>query len=178
MKMINLFDTNLKKAVLLIALSLLIFVLWQKGLETSYQKSLVNLTNNVLKITDKDTRLTVETDNGKTYFMVYTRVNGQRASFPQETGSLLEPFIIVLSWQIFMFFVINFKKAFKLFLINTVVFVLIQMLFLIFLTNFYSSEVQKFLYNMMKDSFYIVALILVIKDNMLYPVFFTKDIQE
>jgi hypothetical protein len=83
----------------------------------------------------------------------------------------MEPFVIVLSWQLFLFFVTNKKTAFKLLAINTGIFMAIQVLFLYFLTGYYNSEIQKFLFDMMLDNFYIIALILVIKDNMLHPVF-------
>ncbi len=166
----------IKKILLLIAISIIIFTAWEMGAERTYEQSLVGITNIVLPIIKKDTRIDLET-TGKdnTYqFRVYTRVQGRMGNYPQETGGLMEPFVIVLSWQLFLFFVLNFKTALKLLTINIVSFVVIQVIFLIFLTGYYNSAVQQFLFDMMLDNFYIIALIIVIKDNILHPVFRRK----
>ena len=107
-------------------------------------------------------------------FRVYTRVQGRMGNYPQETGGLMEPLVIVLSWQLLLFFILDYKTALKLLGINLVTFIFIQVLFLVFLTGYYNSSVQQFLFDMMLDNFYIIALILVIKDNILYPVFQKK----
>jgi len=161
------------KIILLIAISMLIFGAWEMGMEKIYEKALVSVTNGALHVIKKDTRLTLEKiDNKDSYqFRVYTRVQGRMGNYPQETGGLMEPFVIVLSWQLFLFFLIKRKSAFKLLGINVGIFVAMQMLFLIFLTGYYNSSIQQYLFDMMLDNFYIIALILVIKDNMIYPVF-------
>jgi len=172
----KLIDSNRKKVLLLILISMLIFGAWEFGMERIYEKALVGVTNVTLKVIEKDTRIELEESaNGKYKFRVYTTIEGRRGNYPQETGGLLEPFVIVLSWQLFLFFVINPKSAIRLLAINIAIFLFFQVLFLIFLTNYYSSPVQKFLFDMMLDNFYIVALILVIKDNMLFPVFHKKN---
>ncbi len=172
----KLFDTNWKKILLLIVISMAIFGAWEMGMERFYEKALVGASNVVLKVVKNDTRIELEKNGiGDSYqFRVYTRIDGKKGNYPQETGGLLEPFVIVLSWQLFLFFVLNSKSAAKLLGINVTVFVFFQLLFLIFLSNYYSSAIQQFLFDMMLDNFYIVALILVIKDNMLYPVFRNK----
>lgn len=166
-------SSNIKKIIVLISISLITFVAWEFGLEHIYEKALVNITNPVIKAIKKDTHIILEeSTNGKNYqFRVYTRVQGRMGNYPQETGSLMEPFVIILSWQLFLFFVLKSNMSFKLLLINTLSFIIIQMIFLIFLTGYYNSTIQQFLFDMMLDNFYIVALILIIKDNILYPVF-------
>ena len=161
------------KIILLIAISMLIFGAWEMGMEKGYEKALVSITNGALHVVKKDTRIALEKNDAKdTYqFRVYTRVQGRMGNYPQETGGLMEPFVIVLSWQLFLFFLIKKKNAFKLLGVNVGIFVALQMLFLIFLTGYYNSSIQQYLFNMMLDNFYIIALILVIKDNMIYPVF-------
>ncbi len=166
----------IKKILLLILISIIIFTAWEMGAERIYEKSLVGITNMVLPVIKKDTRINLE-KSGKdnTYqFRVYTRVQGRMGNYPQETGGLMEPFVIVLSWQLFLFFVLNYKTAFKLLAINIGSFIIIQAIFLIFLTGYYNSSVQQFLFDMMLDNFYIIALIIVIKDNILHPVFRRK----
>ncbi len=172
MKLLNVLKSTKNKIIFLFILSFLVFALWQTGLERIYQKSLVNSTNFVLKIVKKDTFIKLEENkNQETIFKIYTKIKGRRASFPQKSGGLNEPFVIILAWQLFLFFVLNTKTAVKLAIINMLIFYFIQILLLIFLTGYYSSKAQQFIFDMMTDNFYIVALILVIKDNILYQVF-------
>jgi len=173
----KLFNSNWKKILLLIVISMTVFGAWEMGMERGYEKALVGVTNVVLKVVKNETRIELEKDGkGDSYqFRVYTRVEGKKGNYPQETGGLLEPFVIVLSWQLFLFFVLNSRRAARLLGVNVAIFVFFQILFLVFLTSYYSSSIQQFLFDMMLDNFYIVALILVIKDNMLFPVFGRKS---
>ena len=169
----KLIASNTGKAILLIIISIIIFSAWEFGLEKYYEESLIGITNVTLPLVKKDTRITLENTkkDGSFQFRVYTRVQGRRGNYPQETGSLMQPFVIILSWQLFLFFVLGFKDALKLFGINVGIFVFLQILFLYFLSGYYNSPTQKFLFDMMLDNFYIIALILIIKDNIFYPVF-------
>ena len=168
-----LLSSNRNKTILLVLISIVIFGGWEVGLQQIYEKALVGTTNVVLNVIKKDTHITLEKEAGKNedQFRVYTRVQGRIGNYPQETGGLLMPFVIVLTWQSFLFFVIKRKDALKLLGINVAVFVSIQIMFLVFLTNYYNSPIQKFMFEMMLDNFYIVAIILVIKDNIIFPVF-------
>ena len=165
------------KIILLLLISMLIFAAWQAGLEIAYAKVLVGTTNFSLGIVKKDTHIEFEEKegtNGLYQFKVFTSIDGRKGHYPQETSSLMQPFIIVLSWQIFLFFVLKRKSAWRSLGVNIGIFLLVQMIFLILLTGYYTSTVQQYIFTMMLDSFYIIALILVIKDNMLYPVFRKK----
>jgi hypothetical protein len=157
---------------------LLVFAGWQAGFETVYAKLVVGTTNAVVGVVKADTHIEIEktTQYEAGYqFKVFTRINGRKASYPQEPGSLLQPFVIILSWQIFLFFVLKRKSALQSLLVNFGLFILIQVIFMILLTGYYNSDVQQYIYTMMMDSFYIIALVFVIKDYMLYPVFVKKD---
>ena len=162
------------RIVLLLLISLLVFVGWQAGLENAYAKVLVGTTNAVVSNLKADTHIEIEktTKYEAGYqFKIFTRIDGRKASYPQEPGSLLQPFVIILSWQIFLFSVLKRKWALQSMLINFGLFILIQVIFMILLTGYYNSDVQQYIYTMMMDSFYIIALVFVIKDYMLYPVF-------
>ena len=170
------------KIILLLVISVLIFTAWQAGLETAYTKVLVVTTNFSLDIVKNDTHIELEKKegtDGSYQFRVFTRIDGRKGNYPQEPGTLLQPFVIVLSWQIFLFFVLKRKTAWQSLGVNVGIFLLIQIIFLILLTGYYSSTVQQYIFTMMLDSFYIIALTLIIKDNMLYPVFGKKvDVKE
>lgn len=170
-------SSTISKVILLLLLTFLTFSAWQAGLEKTYAKTVVSTTNAVLGIIKKDTHIKYEKDKGSIeayHFEAYTRIDGRKGHYSQETGGMMQPFVIVLSWQIFLFFVLNWRSALRALGLNIAIFVLFQVLFLIFLSSFYTSTVQQYLFTLMMDSFYIIALVLVIKDAMLYPVFSKK----
>lgn len=170
----KIFSSTRNKVLLIIVISLLVFTAWQFGMEKVYAKILVGTTNVFLSVSKEDTFIELENDNARSdtfHYKVHTRIEGRKGSYPQETGGVMQPFVIILSWQLFLFFVLKRKQALTSFLINIGIFILIQVIFLILLTGYYNSSFQQYVYTMMLDSFYIFALILVIKDNMYYHIF-------
>jgi hypothetical protein len=163
------------KIITLIAISALVFIGWNGMLEVAYAKFLLTGTNSILSIVTKDSNIEVENLPEGYQFKVNTRIEGKRANYPQTFGSILQPFIIVLSWQLFLLFVLERKLVLKSAVVNIGVFYAVQMFFLVMLSGYYTSEIQKFIFDLLIDSFYIFALVLVIKDNMLYPVFSKKE---
>lgn len=163
--------SNRVKVPILIAITILVYAGWQARIEPIYARILTGGTNIALSIVKKSTKIEVEKENKTYQFRVRTMIDGRKASFPQGFGSLLQPFVIILSWQLFLFFALHYKTALRAMGINLGIFYLIHVLFLILLTGYHTSAFQKYIYVMMMDSFYIIALVLVIKDNMLYPVF-------
>lgn len=168
----KIFKSVKAKVLLVIVISVSIFAAWLGGFEIVYARVLLVPTNVMLSAIKKDTRIELVKNEHNIYqFKVRTRIEGRKASFPQPLGSLLQPFVIILSWQIFLLFALRFKSALKSAGVNLGIFMFIQAIFLILLTGYHTSETQKFIYIMMMDSFYIIALVLIIKDNLLYPVF-------
>jgi len=163
--------SNWLKAVVLIIITVAIFIGWSRGIEVVYARALLVGTNMTLGIVKNNTSIELEKADETYQFRVRTIIDTRRASFPQAFGSLLQPFVIILSWQIFLFFALNRKSALQSLGLNLGIYYLFQVIFLILLTGYHTSEVQKFIYVMLMDSFYIIGLVLVIKDNMLYPVF-------
>ncbi|MBE0640180.1 MAG: hypothetical protein IH598_16825 [Bacteroidales bacterium] len=159
------------KLMILIVLTILFYTLWIYGLEKAYTKFLLGGTNTALSIIKTDTHIELEKENETYQFRVRTKIDGRKASFPQKIGSLLQPTVIILAWQLFLFFVLGKRDALRSLGINLGIFYLAQILLLVFLSGFYVSEVQKFIYLMLMDSFYVIAIVLVIKDSILYPVF-------
>jgi len=168
----KLLSSTRNKTILLLLITLVMFAGWQVGGETMYAKVLVGTTNVVLDAATNDSHIEYKKEgSGRYHFEVHTRIDGRKAHYPQETGGLMQPFVIVLSWQIFLFFVLKRRSAIQSLLVNVAVFLLIQIIFMIMLTGYYSSDFMQYVFTMMMDSFYIIALVLVIKDQMLYQVF-------
>ncbi len=167
-------SSNRNKVILLLFISIFVFIFWQSGFETVYARVLTGTTNYFLNIAIKDTHIELERNkemDGVYQFRVFTIIDKKNGNYPQETGSLLQPFVIILTWQIFLLFVLDRKSFLKTLWINMGVFILIQIIFLFLLTDYYNSKVQQFFFTVMLDNFYVMALVLVIKDNMLFPLF-------
>lgn len=165
------FSKTRNKIILIFAITIMVFTVWEVGFERIYSNFLIGTSNIVLKIAKENTYIELEKVNNAYQFKVHTMVTGRKASFPQEIGGLLQPFVIILSWQIFLFIILKTRPAFKSMVVNFVIFTLIQIFFLYILTGYYNSDFNKFVFSTMLDTFYIFALILVIKDNLLYGVF-------
>ncbi len=159
------------KFLILVAITLTIFVFWQYGLETAYARFLTGGTNVLLNIVSNNAHIAVEEVNGSHQFRVTVILEEGRRSFPQSFGSLLQPTVIIIAWQIFLFIILKRKPATQALIVNFCVFYALQILFLTFLTGYYESTVMKFIYEMLMDTFYIFAIVLIIKDNLLYSVF-------
>jgi len=168
--------TNRNKIILLLLISIVIFVLWEVGLEQVYLRSITGITNAFLHLVKDETHIELIRENGEFHFEVYSLfTNPQnhdgaklKGHFPQEIKSLMQPFVIIISWQIFLFIIFKPRNAIRSLFINIPVYLALQVFFLVTLTGYYSSLTASFIFNMMLDSFYIIALILIMKDYMLY----------
>lgn len=161
----------IKKLAILVAASLLMALLWFSGLEKIYARVLVFSTNTVMGIAGSDTEISVEQQNGTFYFRVTNEIQGQRGTFLQKFGSLLIPVVMIFAWQIFTAFYLKRNKALKSFGVNFGIFFAFQILFLLLLTGFHTSSASRYIYEMFLDSFYIVALAIILIDNFRNPIF-------
>lgn len=165
----------LKKILLLLGIAMITSTLWFSGLETVYARVLVFSSNIILDLGNRETRLSIQEENNIHLFRVHTRIEGRKANYSQKFGSLLIPTVMILSWQMFSAFYLKRKKAIQSSLFNLGILLLLQIIFLLFLTIYHSSSAAKYLYDMMMDSFYIFALFLIIVDNLRNPIFLFQN---
>ncbi len=161
----------IKKIGILLAASIFVAILWFAGLEQVYARVLVFSTNVVMSIGGSDTEIRIEEQNATYYFRVITTIQGTRGTFLQKFGSLLIPAVMIFAWQIFTAFYLKRKQALKSSALNFGVFFAFQILFMLLLTGFHNSNVARYIYEMFLDSFYIVALAIILVDNFRNPVF-------
>ena len=161
----------LKKLGLLLATSLLFAILWFVGLEMVYARVLVFSTNTVITMTGGDSEIKIEEMNGKHHFRVFKTIDGVRGSYVQQFGSLLIPVVMIFSWQLFTAFYLKRRRALSSSALNFGVYLAIQVIFMLLLTGFHTSSVAKFINILFLDSFYIVALAIIIIDNFRNPIF-------
>jgi hypothetical protein len=158
-----------KKIIILLGASIIITALWYNGLERGYAEILTFGTNMVTGAVNDHTVIKLEKHNEGLVFRVHTLIDGRKGSYPQAAQSLLLPLVIVLSWMVVLFYSLPGKTALKQALSNFGIFLVFQIFFMILLTNYYNSDLAKFLFHVMLDTFYIFAIFLIIKDSLKYP---------
>lgn len=153
--------------LIILGASIVLLFFWFLGLKILYAKFIVALTN-LLLLPWPETYLRVFIQADQPVFEVFTLIDGKNAKYPQETKLILLPILMMLTWQILIFFNLHWKKAWASTLTNLGIFLGIQVIFLILLTSYYTSGVAKYIYDLLTDSFYIVALFLIVKDTFRY----------
>jgi len=153
--------------LIILGSSAVLLFLWYLGLKILYAKILIGLTNLFL-LPWPDTYLKVFIQADQPVFEVFTLIDGKNAKYPQETKLILLPILMILTWQTLIFFNLHWKKAWASTLSNLGIFLGIQVIFVLLLTSYYTSPVAKYIYDLLTDSFYIVALFLIVKDTFKY----------
>ncbi len=159
----------LKKVGILLASILIVSALWLTGLEVVYARVLAFSTNVVLDIGGRESNITVERDTGTDLFRVHRTVDGRGSTYPQELQTIFYPTIIIIAWQVFLAFVFGWKQFIRSGKWNIGIFFLCHVIFLLLLTAYHSSETARFFYEMLIESFYVIAIVLIITDNIRNP---------
>ncbi len=157
-----------KKLIILIGTSLIITLLWFSGLERLYAGFLTSVTNTVLSVGSDHTHIKLEKQNEDLIFRVHTVIEGRKGSYPQAAQSLLLPVVILLSWLVVLFYSLPRKTALNQSLANVGIFLFFQVIFMILLTFYYNSNLARYFFHLMLESFYILAVIIIIKDSLKY----------
>jgi hypothetical protein len=163
--------------IIVIASGLLV-LLWFSGFDWLYAQ-LLRLGANILLIFSGDTHVGLKLIDDAPTFIVETIVNGKKGTYPQKADLILLPFIMILTWQILLFFNVSRKNAVRSALENIITFYIIQLIYVLLLTAYYNSSAIKFIYDLLMDSFYIIALFLIVKDSFKYDLMgFTRKAGE
>jgi hypothetical protein len=159
----------LRKITILVVASLVIIFLWNNGLQVAYAHVLTFATNLVLETTSTTTSIRLGQQDDELVFHVTTLVDGRKGSYPQKAQTLFLPVVMIFAWQVMLFFSLALKSALKSALINILIFLCFHMVFLVLLTYYYNSGIAKFFFHLMMETFYIVAIVLILKDSIKYP---------
>jgi hypothetical protein len=153
--------------LIVIGFSGLLLFLWFNGLDYIYAQML-RFGANLALVFSSDTHVGLKLAENSPTFIVETVINGRKGTYPQKADLILMPFIMILTWQILLFFNLTLKQALRSTAENLIVFFIIQVIYVLLLTSYYNSGVVKFMYDLLMDSFYIIALFLVVKDTFKY----------
>lgn len=160
-----------KKILILLASILLVTAAWFSGTEALYARLMTSATNVTLMGSGSEVRIALEKDNGDLLFRVHTFVGDKRASFPQYVQSLLYPTILVLAWLVFLLFTMGWRHSLRSAKWNLLPFFILHIIFLLLLTGYHFKPTARFFFDILLESFYVIALALIIIDNIRYPVF-------
>ena len=163
----------MRRIGLFLAVSLVITALWFSGMEIVYARVLVFSTNTVLEIAGSNTSISVKEEDGGHLFRVHKIIDGRRANYPQKFETLLLPTVMIFAWLVFSAFYRGRKQALVSAGINVGAFMALHIIFLLLLTAYYTSGAAKYIYDVMLDSFYIIAMGIVIIDYVRDPIFRT-----
>lgn len=153
--------------LIVIGASGILLILWFNGLDWLYAQ-LLRIGANILLLFSSDTQVGLKLVEDSPTFIVDTIVNGRKGSYPQKADLILLPFIMILTWQILLFFNLTRKQAVRSAIENILIFYIIQLIYVLLLTAYYDSKTIKFVYDLLMDSFYIIALFLIVKDAFKY----------
>lgn len=158
---------KLVNILIVLVSSALLLILWFNGFAWVYAQ-LLRFGANLLLIFSADTHVSLKMTDDAPTFVVQTIIDGKKGSYPQKADLILLPFIMILTWQILLFFNLPRRYAIRSAIENIVAFYAVQLLYVILLTAYYNSSGVKFIYDLLLDSFYIIALFLIVKDSFKY----------
>ena len=153
--------------LIVIGASLLLLIFWFNGFDWLYAQML-RLGANILLVFSNDTHIGLKIVDNAPTFIVDTIVQGRKGSYPQKADLILLPLVMVLTWQTLLFFNLPIKNAIRSAVENLLAFYIIQLIYVVLLTAYYNSAAIKFVYDLLMDSFYIIALFLIVKDAFKY----------
>ncbi len=161
----------IKKFILLLAATLVVTLLWFAGLQHVYARVLAFSTNTVLSAAGRASNIQVDRQDDARFFHVNTFIDGNRAEYPQKYTTILLPTVMMLVWIGITPFFRKRPAAIRSSLSVFLVLLFTQVIFLLLLTAYHTSATAHFFYNVMRDGFYIIALGVIIIDNLVDPVF-------
>jgi len=153
--------------LIVIGASGLLLILWFNGFAYLYAQ-LLKLGANILLIFSSNTHIGLNIVENAPTFIVNTIIDGKKGSYPQKADLILLPFIMILTWQVLLFFNLPRRQAIRSAIENILVFYIIQLIYVLLLTAYYNNASVKFIYDLLIDSFYIIALFLIVKDSFKY----------
>lgn len=160
-----------KKIILLLTATLVITLLWFAGLQHTYARVLTFSANTVLSAAGRASNVQVVKQEDTRVFQVNTFIDGNRAEYPLKYGTILLPTVMVLAWIAFTPIFRKRKEATRSSVSVFFAFLFTQVVFLLLLTTYYTSATAHFFYNVVQDGFYIIALGIIIIDNLVDQVF-------
>ncbi|PID89500.1 MAG: hypothetical protein CSB01_01590 [Bacteroidia bacterium] len=149
---------KLNIAIILIVATVF-FGLWFLGLEIIYAHMLVFGLNAVF-VFSSGIHAKLDTSTGKAFIQLFY----DNAGWQEPVETICLPLILLLTWLVFLYFHLPARKASMTLLKNLGIFYALQVLYLTLLYGMLSSESVQFIFNLLKNSFGILVLFMIIWD--------------
>lgn len=147
-------------------------VIWLLGAEVVYARIMAFVSNVLLSLAGSSSSIAVQKEAGEYLFRVHFMMDGQEGTLSQQIQTLLFPTIIVLSWQVFVTIISGWRQCLRSAQMNIGAFFAFQVLFLLLLTAYHTSDIAAFIYDILMESFYVmIAVVIIIFDNIRFPMF-------
>ena len=159
-----------KKILFTLLIAFLLFIVWIIGLQNIYAHFLLYVLYIPLLVSP-ETTLHLSIASNQPIYTVVSFINHQEYTWSLSGELFLLPFVLLLAWQIFQFFVLPSAKARIITRNNMLVMVLCQLLYLWLLTFYWKFEAARIIHDMMNNNLVILALFLIIKDVIRHRIF-------
>lgn len=153
----------IKNILIIFLAALVLYILWISGLQKVYAYFIYYMVYLPIQAVP-ETSLSLSMDMGKPIYTVTSMISGKEYSWSLSGELFLLPIVLLLSWQIFLFTTLPWKKALKIMRNNVLTLVLFQMLYLIFLSLYWKSAAIRLVHDMMNNNIIIIVVFLIIKD--------------
>ena len=167
--------SNFKNILMLILASISLFILWQIGLKWAYASVLKFLSNVFFSIGGNYKVMFDPKAESPALCLAKLLDNGKMVgTYCMQLKLYSLAVVLMVSWQIVLFFNLKLKKALKILLINMSIFLLAQVLIFSMLSLRDTHSFFSNLYEGLRQSSIMIALVLIIKDNIMHSIIRTR----
>lgn len=159
-----------KKILILSGCLVLTGAIWFAGFEVVYAHIMAFVTNILLGLGGSESEVGVTQQNGAYAFEALINIDGQDALISRRFFDTLYPTIMILAWVAFVSIINGWRNGVKAITWTLLPFFLTQIVFLLLFTN-YMSSTANYMYYILQDSFYVIALAAIIIESIRRDVF-------
>ena len=154
----------IKNILIVLLAALVLFVLWTIGLETVYGYFIYYLTYLPAQLIP-ETTIDISTNSSHPLYIVTSFIENKEYTWSLSGELFLLPIVLLLSWQIFLFLLLPWKKAIRIAKNNIIVLVIAQSVYLLLLALYWKSPVARVIHDMLNNNLIIITVFLIIKDS-------------
>lgn len=154
----------IKNLIIVLFAALILFILWTFGLEKVYGYLIFYITY-LPALLIPETNLDIITHSEHPIYVVKSFINNKEYSWSLSGELFLLPIVLLVSWQIFLFFVLPRKKALKIARNNIIVLIVAQSFYLLLLALYWKSSLARVIHDMLNNNLIIITVFLILKDN-------------
>ncbi len=154
----------IKNILIVLLAALILFVLWTIGLEVIYGYFIYYLVYLPAQLIP-ETTIDISANSSHPIYIVTSFIDNKEYTWSLSGELFLLPIVLLLSWQIFLFLLLPWKKAVRIAKNNIIVLVIAQSVYLLLLALYWKSPVARVIHDMLNNNLIIITVFLIIKDS-------------